>query len=145
MPIKLLYISLLIFALFSKMLASENPLDPTGTYNMPEDTIIDGEYYGRFGEIQVNLLSESKIFISFSVSRGFPSYNMGNFEDTLSYNNNTAIYTLKDEPDCEITFVFTNKDVNVFEKSIGSCEFGGGVIAGGIYYKTSATNPELKK
>jgi hypothetical protein len=86
-------------------------LNPTGTYKISNgDKPIHKVKY--FGDIQVKLLANQKIAISFYVNKGAPSYNSGSFVDTLHYNNGTAYYTaIEFDPSCKITFKFFQKGV----------------------------------
>lgn len=120
-----------------------NYIDPTGTYILDESKPDDnGEVYGYFGEIHVTKLSQTRIMMDFSICKGAPSYNLGNFIDTLAYHDNKAIYKGNgdDDPSCLITFNFSSKGIDVKEKTDSptfGCGFGHDVDANGFFINTS--------
>ncbi len=123
-------------------------IDPMGTYILDQKTKKVGEeVYGYFGEIQVVKLKEDKILMNFSICKGAPSYNSGSFLDTLSYQNNRALFTDPNtDSSCVITFDFTAKGITVKEDSdadIFGCGFGYNVVADGFFKKTSSKRPEI--
>lgn len=124
-------------------------INPTGTYKLDSKTEkIDGEVYGYTGNIQVKMIKNDLIVMTFEVNKGAPSYNMGAFVDTLSYKNNIAIYTAPEDIDstCNISFKFDNKGVTVVEKTENyntGCGFGYAVVADGFYKRTSSKVPKL--
>jgi hypothetical protein len=124
-------------------------INPTGTYKMVSKVTQKGvDFYGYSGHIQVKVLSETKIVMTFDVNKGAPTYNSGTFVDTLDYIDNKSIFkTPLIDPSCEISFTFSNKGVTVKEitKNINcGCGFGQGVVADGYYSKTSTEEPVLK-
>ena len=124
-------------------------LDPTGTYKYRGKTVrLDGAVLGPYsGIIQVKRISDSAVAITFFVCKGKPSYNSGGFDDTLSFHDNTAIYTNpEDDSTCKITFKFDKKGVTVNEETENynaACGFGYAVVADGRYRKTSSKTPVL--
>jgi hypothetical protein len=115
--------SILLFSILWCLIVSFSEMklyiDPTGTYNLVSKKTQKGsDIYGYSGEIQVKVLTEKKIIMTFNVNKGAPTYNSGTFVDTLDYMNNTAIYTNPiADPSCEITFTFSDKGVTVKERT----------------------------
>jgi hypothetical protein len=126
-------------------------IDPTGTYKLESKTKKKGvDTYGYTGQIQVKKLTSERIVMTFEVNKGAPSYNSGSFVDTLTYNNNKAVYTVSGNgrylQTCKITFDFDKKGVLVKEetKDLNSgCGFGHAVVADGFYRKMSIKAPIL--
>jgi len=125
--------------------------NPTGSYKYDGKTQKkNGEIYGYFGDIQVKLLNENRIAVSFYLCVGAKSYNSGSFVDTLSLIGNTAIYKPLDcDSLCTITFKFSKGGVTTIHKALdgnynGSCCFGSGVIANGFFRKVSNKIPVIK-
>ena len=124
-------------------------IDPTGTYELDSKTEEkNGDVYGYSGYIQVKKIAADKIVMTFEVNKGAPSYNSGSFVDTLTYNNNVALYTASDDIDatCKITFHFDKKGVTVVEETDDNnsgCGFGHAVVADGFYKRTSSKVPIL--
>lgn len=143
---KILFFIVLSFFFSS---CSSNTIDPTGTYKLDSKTTIrNGETYGYFGDIQVKQIEDDEIVITFYVCRGAPSYNIGAFADTLSFENNQANYTCSEyDSSCVINFKFKKDGVEVLEKtndlSFG-CGFGYNVRATGTYKIISRKTPILK-
>ena len=125
-------------------------IDPTGTYKLnSKANNKNGDTYGYSGQVQVKKISLNKIVMTFEVNKGAPSYNSGSFVDTLSYNDNKAIYTdTESDSTCKITFDFYKKGITVKEETSdynSGCGFGHGVVANGFYKKTSSKMPILTK
>jgi hypothetical protein len=123
-------------------------LDPTGTYSFDGKTKTkDGDTFGYFGEIKVNLIDTNKIAMSFYICKGAPSYNSGSFVDTLSYRENIAVFRDKDlKKACTVTFAFSKTKIKIQEAAnyeYGTC-WGYGVAAFGSYKKTSSKVPIIK-
>lgn len=124
-------------------------VDPTGTYYM-DNTKTDsstGEVYGYSGSIDVIRYKDEWIIMCFFVCKGAPSYNMGEFYDTIPYKTNTALYTTAFDTSCRITFLFSQKGVKVTEETANfncGCAFGHAVIADGFYIKSTCCRPEVR-
>jgi len=148
MIIKRFLILTLLVALAS-VVFGQKILDPTGTYEYKGKTSkIDGQTFGPYtGTIQVKKITDKRIVITFYICKGEPSYNSGSFVDTLTYINNTAVYTIPDDdPTCKITFHFDKKSVTVKEETAdynSGCGFGHAVVADGHFRKTSSKQPKL--
>ncbi|MEO7988041.1 MAG: hypothetical protein ABI663_00785 [Chryseolinea sp.] len=137
-----------VWIISTSFIMRDEYLDPTGTYILDQKTKKVGEeIYGYFGEIQVVKLKEDKILMNFSICKGAPSYNSGSFLDTLSYQNNRALFTdPSTDSSCVITFDFTVKGITVKEDTDDynfGCGFGHAVIADGFFKKTSSKKPEI--
>lgn len=127
-----------------------NDIDPTGTYKLNSKAKMrSGDIFGYFGQIQVKKLSEGKIVMTFEVNKGAPSYNSGSFVDTLTYQNNKAIFTNSElDASCKIIFDFSKKGVLVKEQTAdfnSGCGFGHAVVADGFYRKISNKVPVLTR
>jgi hypothetical protein len=123
-----------------------NFINPTGSYKLDSKTTVkNGDTYGYFGDIDIKLLDNSRIAISFFVCKGAPGYNMGTFIDTLTYQNNIAIHTTpEDDTTCRIKFTVTKKGITVeqYQANLNfGCAFGHAVFADGFYKKTSSKIP----
>ena len=121
----------------------------SGTYELVSKTVKKGDdVYGYAGEIQVKELTNNRIILSFFITKGAPSYNLGSFVDTLILTDNTAIYTVKEfDPSCKITFKFSNKGVQVNEQTDDynfGCGFGHAVVANGYFKRVSSEIPVIK-
>lgn len=127
----------------------QKAFDPTGTYEYKgKTTKIDGTVFGPYtGAIQVKKIADGKIAMTFFVCKGEPSYNSGDFIDTLKLMNNTVIYTdPESDSSCKITFKFDKTGVTVKEETRdfnAGCGFGHAVIADGWYRKISSKIPNL--
>ena len=87
-------------------------LNLSGTYKYQGETMIQGDdTYGYFGTIQVVQLQNSRIAMSFFISKGAKSYTSGSFVDTLDLNGSTAIYKTSCDLNCSIVFSFSRKGV----------------------------------
>ena len=106
------------------------------------------DVYGYAGEIQVKELPNNRIVLSFFITKGAPSYNLGAFIDTLNYSKNTAVYKLQqDSARCEISFLFNDKGIQVNQESSDyfyGCGFGNGVVAHGFFKRVSNEVPIIK-
>jgi len=123
-------------------------INPTGSYKLnSKATVKNGDTYGYFGDIDVKLLDSSRIAISFFVCKGAPSYNLGTFVNTLTYQNNIAIHkTPEDDTTCQIKFTVTPKGIIVEQYQVEpnfGCAFGHAVFADGFYKKTSSKVPVI--
>lgn len=139
---------LLLIIVLTSFAVQTTYIDPTGTYQLESKRIKKkGEIYGYTGQIQVKKISDEKIVMTFKVNKGTPSYNSGSFIDTLSYIDNTSIYTDPDsDSTCLINFNFDKKGVKVKEETANynsGCGFGHGVIANGFYKRISGKVPIL--
>jgi len=143
----ILILSILTLGVISiSMTIQDDYIDPTGTYDLVSETrIVNEETYGYHGQIQVKKITQKKIIINFYVNRGAPSYNSGDFIDTLNYSKNKSIYKLDHDKttSCIITFDFSRKGVTVKEQNenYGMCGFGNAVIADGYFDKSSSDLP----
>lgn len=140
-------IALLISSYYKKK-AIPDFINPTGSYKLVSKTKVrNGETYGYFGNIDVELIGSSRIAMSFYVCKGAPSYNSGSFLDTLDYINNTTVYKTDFDASCSITFKFSEKGIIVDEKASNDnwgCGFGHAVVAYGFFKKTSSKKPVIK-
>ncbi len=128
---------------------SQHYINPTGTYVLiSKAKIVKGETYGYTGDIQVKVLSKSKIIVVLGVNMGAPAYNSGELFDTLKYANNTCVYNGDtNDPTCRITLKFSEHGINVKQKQVdlnSGCGFGHGVFADGFYKKKSSEVPVLR-
>lgn len=127
----------------------EKPTGMSGTYELVSKTVKKGDdVYGYAGEIQVKELPNNRIVLSFFITKGAPSYNLGSFVDTLDYSKNTAVYKLQqDSVRCEISFLFNDKGIQVKQESNDDyygCGFGDGVVAHGSFKRVSNEVPIIK-
>ena len=121
-------------------------IKPDGTYELVSKTVTKGDdIYGYSGKVQAKELEDQQIILSFFITKGAPSYNLGSFVDTLAYRENTAVYTYQlDSNRCQISFRFTTKGIEVKQGDDASyCGFGNGVIAHGFFKKTSSETPVI--
>ena len=143
----LLFITVLFLNNFSFGQSKAKYINPTGTYRLDGKTKEkNGEVYGYTGTIQVKTLSNDTIAMTFYICKGAPSYNSGDFEDTLFYDGNKALYVDEDTTlKCITTFIFSRTGVTVSENPkarLGSC-WGYGVVANGHFTKRSSKVPIL--
>jgi hypothetical protein len=94
---------------------------------------------GPTGMITVYEESDESILFYIDISRGAPSYNMGNLYDRVKIKSNKGVYYFKegenDKP-CSFSFVFTDNKLTIKTINDGyDCGFGGNVIVDGEYYK----------
>jgi hypothetical protein len=99
----------------------------------------DNPENGPTGMITVYEESDESILFYIDISRGAPSYNMGNLYDRVKIKSNKGIYYFKDEESdkpCSFSFVFTDNKLTIkTENDSYDCGFGGNVIVDGEYYK----------
>jgi len=134
--------------LISSFVFLKTYIDPTGTFSLESKTKKRGEdVFGYTGRIQVKKITVDTIIMTFEVNRGAPSYSSGSFVDTLTYSNNTAVYTNPEfDTTCKITFSFNKKGVVVkeeIEDFNSDCGFGHAVVADGFFKKISSKIPIL--
>jgi hypothetical protein len=146
---KQVFFIIFTWTLLNGLTFQEKYIDPTGTYNLENETRQEGEdIYGYFGQIQIKRLTKDTIIMTFLINKGAPSYNSGSFVDTLEYQLNKAIYTNPElDKSCKITFDFTEDGVTVKEETNDfnfGCGFGYAVVADGFFKKTFAAEPELR-
>lgn len=122
-------------------------INPTGIYKLGR--IVKNEKRQEYyGEINVLSIDSTKIVVYLFVCRGYPSFNLGTFVDTLAYKNNKAIHlTPKDNPTCDVQFYFSKQGVTIVQSIAKDfCEdFGMGVYADGYFRKTSSEKPIIKE
>ena len=118
----------------NKKKATQNSLKCSGVYKYgtnPEK--------GPTGQVTVYQEPNGSILFYINISRGAPSYNMGNLYDRVKIKSNKGIYYYKDEEEnesCSFSFVFTNDKLTITTLNNGyNCGFGGNVIVDGEYYK----------
>lgn len=139
----------ILLIVLTSVVFGQTGLDPTGTYKYKgKTTKVDGQVFGPYtGTIHVKKIADTKIVMTFFVCKGEPSYNSGSFVDTLTYINNTSVYTAPDDDTtCKITFYFDKKRVSVKEETAdynSGCGFGHAVVADGLYKKKSSKIPKL--
>ena len=138
--------------LFINPILCENDvqINPTGTYKLKSKTIKKGnDVFGYTGEAEVIQINPNRIIMAFWICKGAPSYNSGSFIDTLTYNDNTAIYTDPDtDSTCVITFQFTKMGLAIKEETADynfGCGFGHAVVADGLFYKKISSKPPVIK
>jgi hypothetical protein len=94
---------------------------------------------GPTGQITIYPESDDSILFYIDISRGAPSYNMGNLYDRVTIKSNKGIYNVRyDENDnpCSFSFVFTSDKLTIKTENDGfDCGFGGNVSVDGVYYK----------
>jgi len=137
--IRLIQVALLTVVL--SITYGQTTIDATGIYKYKGKTsVVNGQVFGPYsGIISVKKVTDTSIAMSFFICKGAPSFNNGSFEDTLSYHNNLAVYTVPNiDSSCNITFHFKNKSVVVKENAAdynSGCGFGHAVVADGIFKK----------
>lgn len=145
---KLLTIVISSVTVLTSFKLQTNYIEPTGTYKLVSKVKVkSGDTYGYSGQIQVKKITNDRIIINFYVNKGAPSYNSGDFIDTLNYINNVAIYTTPEyDSTCKITFTFDKKGISVKQEAVDinfGCGFGQGVDAYGFYKRVSNKIPKL--
>ncbi len=94
---------------------------------------------GPTGQITVYPESNNMYLFYVDISRGAPSYNMGNLYGRITINHNKGTYSFKDaENDLSCSFSFTFIGNKLIVKTINSkydCGFGGNVFVDGEYKK----------
>jgi hypothetical protein len=141
--------AILVFPFVSSTLSWIKPrpfADPTGTYIL-KGTIKKNRIIGHSGEIRVKLLQEGKIALCFFINAGYPGYESGSFLDTLSYNDDRAVYKPTLDPGCSILFCFNNHDVEIvqlYSDPDSKCGFGMGVMISAVFQKYSEDIPIIQ-
>jgi hypothetical protein len=99
----------------------------------------DSPEKGPTGQITVYPESDDFILFYIDISRGAPSYSMGNHYDRVKIKSNKGIYYIKYEENdnpCSFSFVFAGDQLIIKTVKEGSeCGFGGNVFVDGEYYK----------
>ncbi len=94
---------------------------------------------GPTGQITIYPESDDSILFYIDISRGAPSYNMGNLYDRVKIKSNKGMYYVRyeeNENPCSFSFVFTSDKLIIkTEKNGFDCGFGGNVSVDGEYYK----------
>ena len=120
-------------------------IDPTGTYILKGE-VHDNKVVSHSGEIRVKLLRPEQLALCFYIDKGYPRYESGSLWDTLSYEDNQAVYASKDS-DCLLRFFFKPNGVelvHVFAQAGGDCGFPPGVLIGAFFRKTSSGIPVIQ-
>jgi hypothetical protein len=97
---------------------------------------------GPTGMITIYPESDDTILFFLDISRGAPSYNMGNMYDRVKIKSGKGVYFNKFEDydnNCKFSFIFSNNTlvIKTIDNSM-DCGFGGNVFADGKYKKTSS-------
>ena len=87
-------------------------LNPTGTYIL-KGIVKNNRVTGHSGELRVRLLDDHTVALCFYINSGFPGYRSGSLIDTLSYDNNTAIYQPVQDTTCAVYFYFELRKVAI--------------------------------
>lgn len=99
----------------------------------------DSPEKGPTGQIIIYPESDDSLLFYIDISRGAPSYNMGNLYDRVKIKSNKGIYYVKYEENdnaCNFSFVFTGDKLTIKTVNGGNdCGFGGNVSVDGQYYK----------
>jgi hypothetical protein len=120
-------------------------IDPTGTYVLKGE-VRDNKVVSHSGEIRVKLLQPAKLTFCFFIDKGYPDYASGSLLDTLTYEDNVAVYVGKDSA-CMLRFAFKENGVeliHVFSLSASDCGFAPGVLTGAFFRKTSSSVPLIQ-
>lgn len=123
--------------------------NPTGTYIIGKGlSQEDNEPERNFGEIRVKKISPTKVAVALYVISGAPSYDSGDFVDTLILRNNQAIFSKSDfDTSCRIYFKFFASRLVVKQTSKihpSPCGFGWNADISGVYRKVSAKVPLIR-
>jgi hypothetical protein len=117
---------------------------------IPNNTLHTSKYAGVYkygdnadkgptGQITVYPESDDTILFYIDISRGAPSFNMGNLYDRVKIKSNKGIYYVKYEENdnaCHFSFIFTDGKLIINTLNNGfDCGFGGNVNVDGEYYK----------
>ena len=142
-------LSAMLFCIAASPITAQHYVNRTGTYKLVSNAKqVKEDTYGTTGEIQVKVISSSKIVVALSVNMGAPAYNSGGLFDTLQYVNNTSVYNGgQDDPTCRIKLRFSKVGIMVTQKQADlnfGCGFGHGVFADGFYKKQSSLTPKLR-
>jgi hypothetical protein len=102
----------------------------------------DSPENGPTGQITVYPESDDSILFFMDISRGAPSYNMGNLYDRVKIKSNKGTYYAKyeyGENPCNFSLFFSGDKLIIKTKKNGyDCGFGGNVIADGVYNKVKS-------
>ena len=104
------------------------PVNPTGSYE------------SMTGLVEIAQIAKGKVRVSMHLSH---EENVGTGDREVPIENNVAVYTDPDDPDCRITLTFRNTAAILVQK--GMCGFGLNVFAGGTYLKTSNAIPTFSE
>ena len=89
-------------------------LNPTGTYIL-KGIVKNNRVTGHSGELRVRLLDDRTVALCFYINSGYPGYRSGSLIDTLSYDNDTAIYQPAQDSACAIYFNFGLRKVGIMK------------------------------
>jgi hypothetical protein len=143
---------LLLFTLF--VTAQTNYAGGYGYYfNPPANTGNDKDATGPKGTLVLLKMEGNKYRFWLDVTLGWPNYNVGETDGTVTFVNDTASFdnTFEDaEHPCILKFKITNNTININSMSSSfNCGFGNGVNADGDYAKSKVqpvlNNDWLKK
>lgn len=121
-------------------------VDPTGTYLLKGD-IRNNQILGHYGELRVRLLDANRIAIAFYLNTGYPDYESGSFVDTLSYDDDRAVYNPRTDSACRVVFAFAIRSVElsqVVSNPRSGCGFRPGVMQPEVMLKTSGNVPVIE-
>ena len=105
-------------------------LNPTGTYIL-KGIVKNNRVTGHSGELRVRLLDDHTVALCFYINSGFPGYRSGSLIDTLTYDDNMAIYHPAQDTACAIHFIFGLRKVGitkVMSDPRSECGFGPEVL-----------------
>lgn len=108
-------------------------------FNPPANTGNDKDATGPKGTLVLLKMEGNKYRFWLDVTLGWPNYNVGETDGTVSFVNDTASFdnTFEDaEHPCILKFKITNNTININSQSTSfNCGFGNGVNADGDYAK----------
>jgi hypothetical protein len=120
-------------------------IDPTGTYILKGE-VKDNKVVSHSGELRVKLLRPARLTLCFYIDKGYPDYTSGTLMDTLSYEDNAAVYIGQDSC-CMLRFFFKPGGVelmHIFSQEANDCGFAPGVLTGAFFKKTSSNVPVIQ-
>ena len=136
---------------FSMATTSAAQVDHTGNYGFKTKPAFDKdskikpgkEDEGKTGDLTLLKIDADRYKFWLSVSRGWPSYNLGEINGIMIIKDGKASFSVMQEYAetlCKINFIFGTNYVEVEQLSTDSdCGFGHAVYADGKYLKRNAT------
>lgn len=110
-------------------------IDPVGVYFY--DSIQNkNKFYS--GSIVIMSLDSCYYSVDFKICKGPPSYNIGTFQEVLSYKDNCFHYACEYDNTSRITLQVSDSGINIDHLADNynwSCGFGHAVVAHGLFVK----------
>jgi len=136
---------LALLVLHQRGVVAQNGLDPSGSYVWETRgfDLDSATFIGPGGGITIERLEDGRHAVDLSVCRGWPSYNLGELQDTVVFAGDSAILRTPFDSVCAITVRCSGERLVVTQRPDEdmACGFGHAVFADGTYRRVVEGHP----